>query len=144
VSEKLDKIRLELVRNEATVLSKKYARFFKTIPSLESFSSRDLKVFKSFLSPPLDEYRINKKGSKPHYLLFICDVLDRVILMYQVIKSNTRFLEHSELHAKFDLFARMAQFFKHYFVFLRSWTEIKPMLYSAFIRCASLASSLSI
>lgn len=115
MSEKIDKIRIELARSEAALLSKKYARFFNNIPNLNSFSSRDLRAFKCFLSPPLDIERINKKRSKPHYLLFICDVLERVILMHQVIKSNTSFSENGELNRRLELFAEIAHFFKAYF-----------------------------
>lgn len=115
MSAKLDQIRLNLAKKDATNLAQLFAEHntpFAACPDIEQSKAQ---AFFDLLNPPLDVEKTNQKKSKPHYLVFIVDILDRFILMHEMLKEKTDFTENNELNLLFTQDSKIATQLKIYF-----------------------------
>jgi len=103
---KLDALRLELVREDARLLSNQFQNnpFIEILQSRPKSDIESLDKLFEFISPPLDKENAEEKTKKPHYLIFIVDVLERLELMGHLLKKNTKLEENNELHDNFKAF----------------------------------------
>ncbi|PLA73682.1 hypothetical protein CYQ88_09915 [Hydrogenovibrio sp. SC-1] len=101
MASKIDTLRLSLVKQDALVLSDMYGKDpFAHIPKLEPSSALQLQAF---ITPPVDfEKATSKSRNKPHYLLFIVDVLKRIQLMGSAILDRTQFKINNQISDNFQ------------------------------------------
>lgn len=129
LANKYDRRRLNLVKKDASALSAKYGHsdnIFSHIPGIDESESRVLYLF---LSPPVDFKNTTSDGrNKPHYLLFIVDVLKRIGLLGQVLHERTSFEDNQQISEDFKKILSLAKICQEHFEDLSKaypslWTE---------------------
>lgn len=109
---KLDEVRTSIVNQDAQKLHEKFREFetpFHYLLQDTSHTSHEISKLFFFLSPPIDVENINIKRKKPHYLLFIIDVLERLKLSCQLLLTRTSLQKNEELHNNIIKYPKLAE-----------------------------------